>query len=645
MPLTRARQTGYRVTKDSQISWDSFRKGLNTLLRVTELKGEELAQADNLLLVGSGVPTKRWGSQNYFLAGATGAVRGLKAYYNSSISVNELLALTDWGYLTKKSGASYTIITGASFSSGYNAQMEQLNNNMYIVNGFDVLKKYTGSGIVEFTALSVPTTLLATNLSGVSGTFTYSWRVSAENNVGETLASQAITLGNLPQDMTKTLVRVTWTTSSPSSGVQGYVVYGRESGFETFLGRVPSNTLTFLDNGSSVPALLADPPVADSTGGPKAKYVIRVDNRLIMAGISGSGSRVMFTGKATNAERFHWSQGGGYIDIDVDSGDNITGLAVTADKIVVFKERSIWQVTIGTTTIGNYAVALPVAQLITMSHGCISAKTIASVENDIFFLSRNGVFVLGYEPNILNVLRTNEISARIRPFFDGLGYTDLQGASAEYINKRYVLSFPTVKKTIWYDRERLAWTGPGLTPYGINIWHRYYDTNGAEHWLAGDYDDSYVSEFAEGLGTDKGTSFTTILRTRKEDFNDWSVFKTIRDLFLNLRSVSGVVSVNIIIEQTDGSIVNAASFSIMSSAGNSGWGSSEWGDSQWGDSEEHGSASSVNDLVKWVLLNKTARSIQIEIKTTTGNDNYELLGIKLNARPQGKGAVPSSWRT
>lgn len=643
MPLPTTRLPQYRPARDLEVSWDSFRRGLNTLLRETELEKNELAQADNIMLVGSGVPTRRWGSANYFLAGATGSVRGLKGYYKTD-GTNELIALTDWGLLTKKSGASYAICAGASWASGYDANMVQLNDNLYIVNGVDTFKRYNGTTISSFATLSVPSSLLATKYSGATGSLTYSWRVSAENDVGETLASTAVTLGYLPQDMTTASVLISWTTSSPSSGVKGYVIYGREAGNETFLSRINSSSRSFLDDGTNEPAVLSEPPTADSTGGPIAKYIIKQDNRLILGNISGKKSRVMFSGKLQNAEKFHWSQGGGYIDIDIDSGDDITGLELFQNKIVVFKEKSIWELTIGTVTIGNWTIANPTVSAITNSHGAVSNKTIVPVENDVFFLTRKGVYVLGYEPNILNVLRTNEISARVRPFFDNLSYSDLQQASAEYIDKRYLVSFPSIKKTIAYDRERLAWTGPWITTFGINNWHVYFDSDGVQKWLAGDSSDSYVSDFHSGYTNDKGTAFNTILRTKKENFGDWSVFKTIKDLFLNFRNVQGEVGVQVQIEDRSGAVNVVESFSVSTTSANSGWGSSLWGNTLWGDSETHGTKTNINDLVKWVLLNKTARSIQLDIRTSGSNDNYELLGVRMNARPQSKGATPSSWR-
>ena len=72
------REPQYKPPKILQEDWNDFKGGLNTLLRQTEIKNNELAQSDNLKLVGKGVPTKREGSQDYFLTApslATGSQR------------------------------------------------------------------------------------------------------------------------------------------------------------------------------------------------------------------------------------------------------------------------------------------------------------------------------------------------------------------------------------------------------------------------------------------------------------------------------------------------------------------------------------------------------------------------------------------
>lgn len=639
MPLEYVDVSRYKPGKYGGARWNEFSGGLNKLLKEQEIGENDLANSVNLILKGRGVPTKRWGTENYFLAGSTGKVLDLEGYYTTSS--NELLALTDEGYLVKRSGASYSILAGASWASTNEGDMTQLNKKMYVVSDTKELTKYDGTDLTRFTALSTPTGVTATNLSGVSGTFTYSWRVAAEGFVGETLASNTVSLANLPQDISDTTVGLTWTTASPASSVKGYTIYGRDSGNERFMARVSSAELSYEDNGSDTPAILAAPPTADSTGGPIAKFIERHDNRLIIAGITGQPDRVMISGKAGFSELFHWSRGGAYIEVETDSGDNITGIKSYQNKLIIFKERSIWQINLTEQSFGNYTLTVPTAILITAAHGCISNRTITAVENDLFFLSREGVFVLGNEPNIQNVLRTNELSAKIRPLIEEKNYADLQSASAAYINKKYILSFKNTKKSLSYDRERLGWTGNWTTPYGISVLTKWYDS-GTERWLAGT-DDNYVVRFDETLKADRGVPFNTELKTKKEDFGGWDMFKFITDLYLHLNEIVGQININITIETRDGESNVVSDFVVGRSSTNSGWGSSQWGDSQWGDSEESGTASDLADTVKRIIINKSVRSIQLAITTDGVSDNYELLGVNINAKSQGRGSMPYDW--
>jgi len=642
MPIFETRAPKYKPSKDIEFDWDNFRGGLNTLLRETELEKNELAQADNLMLVGSGVPTKRWGTDNYFLAGATGSVRGLGDYHHAGGTV-ALLALTDEGYLVKKSGASYSILTGASWASGYFADMAQLDNKMYVVHPQRELVKTDAQTITSFPTVAQPSGVFATQISGASGTNTYSYRVSVTTDVGETLATDAFTISNQPQDLTDGSIKVTWTAPSAASGtLVSFNIYGRNEGDERFLGSVDWQSTAFIDDGTAIPQEFTYPPTADTTGGLKAKYVERYQDRLVYAGIDGDPSKVVISGRVPLHESNAISYGGNYIRIEPDAGDEITGLKVFEDKIIVFKERSIWQVSLGSVTVGNYYVTVPKATLITQSHGCIAPRSIVAVENDIFFLSREGVFVLGYEPNILNVLRTNEVSVKIRPFFENTPIAQRKNACAVYYDKKYIIGFPGKNQAMVYDRERTAWIGPWtIDP---NLFAIYFDANNNRHLIFGNYADANVMEMDNGYSDDNGTAIKTILRTKKEDFDDWSIFKTIKDVFFNFRSVKGDVGVDIKLEERDGTVTTEKSFSLNPVLSNSGWGADQFGNTQFGDSEESGGSADLTDIVRWAMLNKSARSLQVEIKTTGNIDNYELLGIRARAKQISRGYNPSSWR-
>lgn len=219
MPLQALKMPAFRPPRDVIVTWNTWRKGLNSLLRENEVDASEMTQSTNLVLIGSGVPTKRWGSNNYFLAGPTGYGRMVFPIKDSSSNIN-VLALTDWGIMVKKSGTSYTPLTGASWPSGYNVEAAQLGEKVYFVSQGRELVKYDFSTLTGFATLSQPAGLTSTNFSGATGTWTWSWRVTAiSNSGGETLASTPTSLVSLPQNLTETLVKLTWTAVSAASKV------------------------------------------------------------------------------------------------------------------------------------------------------------------------------------------------------------------------------------------------------------------------------------------------------------------------------------------------------------------------------------------------------------------------------------------
>ena len=88
----------FKPRKSLEAEWKTFRKGLNLLLRPTELTREEYTQGDNIMLVGSGTPTGRWGTSKYFTANAsltTKTIRGFGVYADTDSDISEILTLSD----------------------------------------------------------------------------------------------------------------------------------------------------------------------------------------------------------------------------------------------------------------------------------------------------------------------------------------------------------------------------------------------------------------------------------------------------------------------------------------------------------------------------------------------------------------------
>lgn len=640
----------YSSPKDVDLNWDTFRKGLNTFLKENEIAPNELAVAENIMLTGQGVPTRRYGSALYHQAGnATGSVRGLQGYYNSNGTV-QLLSITDDGFLTVKSNASFRRVAGASWASGYPAYMAQLDNKVYIVNGQRELARFSSDAtLVGFATIAIPLFVSATNLSGATGTTLKSYRLSAVSNIGETLApaGNAFQLANQPLNLGGAaggVIRLTWTGVSAASGIlQGFNIYGRDSGNERFLTFAPAGTTTFDDTGLSIPREFAFPPTSDSTGGPKAKYIKRFQDRLVFAGLDGDPTTVLISGKWPNQEKFDIANGGNYIKIEPDAGDDIVQIAAFTDRIIVLKERSIWQITLGEEQVGNFFVTTPILKLVTGSYGCIAPRSVVAVENDLYFLGLDGVYSLGFQQNYFSdALRTNLLSLKISPFFENLTPNEKMLAAGTYDNAFYYISFPGKGQMMVLDRERMAWVGPWTKD--STVFETFYDSDNVPHLLFAPNGGAEVNEFSEAFSDDNGVAIQTNLRTRSEDFKDWTLFKNIKNLFTQMRNVSGSVQVDIRIETRNGSVITTKTFTAASSfVGTSGWGADQWGNAQWGDSEATPSSVDATYEIAWANLNKIGRTLQIIVRTSGTTDNYELIGIKGKIAPLPAGYRPLSW--
>lgn len=655
MSLNSRNVAQFKPQKDIEVKWEDFSGGWNSIFKPTELKDNELAQADNTMLIGKGTPTGRWGSEIYNLAGEAGKIRLLDAYYNSLTSVNYLLSVTDQGYLTKKSGASYSILTGASFASGNSYFFTQLGGYGYINGPSTNFIKFDGTNLVPYIGLSAPTNVSLAQLSAASGFQSYSWIITATSPTGETLGSTFKTLASLPLDLTETAIRVSWNmVSLANASTVGYNIYRGFPGDETYIASVgQSATPQYVDLGTAQSNTIF-PPTADTTTGPKARYRLKFDDRIILAGIDGEPSKVLISGRYPYHDRFTAIDGGGYVLVSPNDGDDITGLGIAGNQgmvtggsslprsgILVFKNNSVHRVVLDTVTLGNFSILDPQAQLLTGSNGCSSADTIQAVENDTFYFGRKGLYTVGQEPNFLNQIRTNELSARIRSYVQNLSDNDFKMACAGYMDNKYLLSFPALKETIIYDRERGAFMGPWKTPWGITKWLKYQDEGGNEKWLAGTDTGPYIRDFSSGYVSDSGTAIAKTLRSKKEDMGDWSIFKVLKLFYVLFRNVRGDVTINLRIEDRSGNTVTTKSFNVSSQLGSGGWGADQWGSQPYGQTDATVTLTG-DELVRYANIYKNCRVVQVEVISTTANTNFEWLGVRMTAQGLGDQSLPAS---
>lgn len=648
MPILSNRPPKYRPKKPTTREWKNFKKGLNLLLRATELGRNEYSTGDNIMLEGAGVPTGRWGTQKYFSANTTGSVRGLLLFNERQSDGSydrEILALTDEGYLCKKNDQTSTRINGQSWPSGSVVRGVQLGGETYVASKDVVFTSYNGTNLQAYETIPKPTGLTATNISGASGANIVSYVVTALSPVGgSTEGSDNYVLNNLPFDLTETRIDLSWSAVSATS-LSGYEIYRGTPGDEAFLASVGPTVTNYSDLGESASQIILA-PITNTTGGFKSDLIIKYKDRLVSVDVNDP-TKLMVSGRYPNHTSFSWAKGGGGDYIDPDGGESITGLAVQpiSDNIVVYKDHSSYLVELNLTPVGDQQLLEIKYQPISTSIGCSNQETLAAVENDIFYFGKDGIYVTGYEPNFLNIIRTNEVSARMRPYLDTISDADYSNACAEYFNNRYILSFPGKREMLVYDRERGCFAGIWKLPYGISHMKKYYDASGTEKWVLGSAESNQVYTFEKSVNSDDGTLIYKKFRTNKDDFGDWTLLTILRFFYILFGNITGETTVNIIIEDRAGKTKNAKTFTISGSdvAGISGYGYGKYGEYPYGETNIAYSTS-TNEIKRWGTMFKQASLVQVEVVSTANNSNFELISIKMSANKQAEGSLNSSQR-
>ena len=394
------------------------------------------------------------------------------------------------------------------------------------------------------------------------------------------------------------------------------------------------------------------------TTAPRAAFGIYYQSYQIVTGVDTKPSRLYISDSTTNLGDFTnnagtlstsgevpgasvfstpGTTGANFVDINTGDGDKITGLAKYQGVLIVFKERSIYQMSIASD-------GTPTVTQITGSSGCVSHKSIDNVENDLFYLSRRGYYVLGNEPNYLNSIRSNELSSRINPIIQTISSTNLSRVASLFSDFRYYSSITsggatTNNKTLVYDRRYLAWTQVDYIK--ANAFTEYIDSTGAKHLYYAADDEAKVYEVSDS-GYNAGSSAIDAYWTSKAfDAGKFDIYKRWIDVTILFRQVSGTV--NITIYSDDGSVVKTSSIGASSSASGA-MGSVQIGAGQFGGEGLASSGLSTNNVPYRIKINKKSRIIKIKMECAGLNDTFTVLGFVFAFTPYNHYAFSSDLK-
>lgn len=327
-----------------------------------------------------------------------------------------------------------------------------------------------------------------------------------------------------------------------------------------------------------------------------------------------------------------------YADINKNDGDKITGLAKFQDVLVIFKERSVFQLTIDST-------GTPVISAISKTYGAVSHRSIDNVENEVFFLSRNGLYVLGNEPNYFNVIRTNELSARIHPTIETINPTNYTNATAVFDKYVYYLGIPSGgvtanNQTITYDRRFLAFSKyTHVTPECFTV---YTDSTNTDTVYFTSASSAKVYKMTTNYDSD-GAAISAQWTSKAFDLQQFSLSK--RWIWVDFLFRQLVGTVNIDIYTDNGVLIKSTSISSSQLGGLSS-NSLGGGDFLGGTVQASSSGTTVasSNIPYRLKLNIKSRAIKIKISNSTVNQTFVLLGMDLAFRKYSSFIFPSSQK-
>ena len=405
---------------------------------------------------------------------------------------------------------------------------------------------------------------------------------------------------------------------------------------------------------------------------PKAKFSIQYGSHQIAAGVAGQESR-LYISKASDASEFTVAIGGtqpqpdntsdaetgianvpgatsfstdtpgttvaNVFDIGKYDGDIITGLAKFQDVLIIFKERSIYQFVFDTA--GN----TPTVSLVTKNYGCVSHRSIDNVENEVFFLTRNGIYVLGNEPNYFNVIRTNELSARIHPIIETISPANYTNCTAIFNQYVYYLGIPaggttTNNNTLTYDRRFLAWSKwTHVVPECFTV---YTDSTNTDAVYFTSANSANVYKMTTNYDSN-GSAISAQWTSKAYDLQQFSLYK--RWIWVDILFRQLIGTINIDIYTDNGTLAKSTSIS-SSQTGGLGTNSLGGGDQLGGQvqTSSTGTTTSSTNIPYRVRLGIRSRTIKVKISNSRLNETFVVLGVDFAFRKYSSFIFPSSQK-
>jgi hypothetical protein len=397
----------------------------------------------------------------------------------------------------------------------------------------------------------------------------------------------------------------------------------------------------FVANGTENIRKFDGTTVRDQTGSVAGKWLIFYKSCLWTAGepTSGNETRLYRSGSDAMIGNYTYDATGNPLAtskyVSQSDGQILNGFFKHQDYLYPVKERSMWRASVGTDT-----YQLITLEMIDPARGCDSHFSIDTVDNDNFMFNESGIYATGYEPNILDQIRTNIVSLRIDNKIKAIQKTRLDEVIGMYFDNHYYLSYTsgggTQNDTIMvYDRQRLGWwefqvKNSSGTLTGANCISDFKDSDGYTKLYFGSSTDGSIYYFDDTYKADDSYAITTKWKSKKFEFKNYAQMKFFFQVIPYFGRTPGNVTVNVYM---DGALIKTRTITL-GSMGFAGEGIGKIGVQKIGVGD--GSLDVLDtgggDFLK-ILINAMGRNLQIEIQDSNSDKAWELNALDFQYKP------------
>lgn len=629
--------------------------GTNLILDEARISNNEVVNALNLIQVQDGLYKPRWGTAYYgadYGATPDGACEFLK-----SDGTTELIVIAGGKVYKSTNGGTATEVTGATFTAGITCYFMQIAGYLYIANGTDPLARYNGT-LTTYTEISAPTGLsgaAASTISSASNVVIYAI-VTSLNAIGETIGSTEahVHVSKSRDQWISSTDKITWSWNAVSAAERYQLYISDTEGHEELL--ISTTATSFIDDGTISTNPYVSVPLDNTTAAPKFKSMTVSGNRIWATNNPNSPYTVYFSGTGQYMGIFSDFYGGGWINLE-------KGGRETPVKVVHYQSGqgegrptvlcktpegrgAVWQLNISTATVGDTSFSVPSAVKIVGSSGTESINGTVSTNNDIMFPNKRGFFSLGPQQQFYGLLRTNEISVNIRPYWTSLIGSKLEGVCSYFKDAKIFISVPTTtsgnNRTIIFDTEKSNWTIDWS--FGAKQFLEYTDTTGQTKFLYVPVSGNKLVEISENIAGNLGLPFETAYETGRIVLGkEWTDFVKVQRIYIKLGKPRGIINLEISGSQKNKGFSTIASKQIVPAFSQTGMGYDLMGDTQMGDSE--GTPDFFSDAadIRYIKINKKIRDLKIKLTSNSIDTDYVLHGFVIKGKLVSSRS-PNTWK-